>query len=271
MVSVHVHSLAALEHGLRLPLVLSTGSSQHNEIPSPTLGDSAPTEVSAYLPYEALVEHANENGQVKIVFMIYRRLAGLLKPRHLSASYEAQNLQQAQPSGSPQAERSFMNSEQEPPVFVNPYQTANGRHNYRAAAQSGSSGHVPSSSASSSFSAVTIVNSDVVGLIIASDHHQISSSGSGRRASVYDRLSTPLSAPLELTLRHLTVDNVTNGRCAFWDIKRADWSTAGCQTVTSNRSHTVCRCNHLTNFAVLMDVANVPVREVFCFLKCSKF
>lgn len=267
MVSVHVHSLAALEHGLRLPLVLSTGNSQHNEIPSPTLGDSAPTEVSAYLPYEALVEHANENGQVKIVFMIYRRLAGLLKPRHLSASYEAQNLQQAQPTGSPQAERSFMNSDrEEPPVFVNPYQTANGRHNYRAAAQSGFSGQVPSSSSSS---AVTIVNSDVVGLIIASDHHQISSGGSGRRASVYDRLSTPLSAPLELTLRHLTVDNVTNGRCAFWDIKRADWSTAGCQTVTSNRSHTVCRCNHLTNFAVLMDVANVPVREVF--LKCFKF
>lgn len=98
----------------------------------------------------------------------------------------------------------------------------------------------------------TIVNSDVVGLIIASDAHR----------SSYDRLSTPLSAPLELTLRHLQVENVTNGRCAFWDIKRSDWSTAGCETVSSNQTHTVCRCNHLTNFAVLMDVSNLQVCHV---------
>ncbi|KAH9392445.1 hypothetical protein TYRP_005522 [Tyrophagus putrescentiae] len=60
-------------HGLRLPLVLSTVSPslQHNEITSQTLDDSALTEMSAYLPFKVLVEHANENDQVKIVFMIY--------------------------------------------------------------------------------------------------------------------------------------------------------------------------------------------------------
>lgn len=248
---MHVHSLAALEHGLRLPLVLGNGGQtqqQNSEQISAPIGDSAPSEVSAYLPYEALVEHANENGQVKIVFVMYRRLAGLLKPRHLSPSYEnnnLQNLQQNPQQPGSQTER-FMSSETD--NFIHPHharQVGNG-HRLGSAFQAGS---FPSSAA------VTIVNSDVVGLIIASDQHR----------SSYDRLSTPLSAPLELTLRHLTVDNVTNGRCAFWDIKRGDWSTSGCSTVSSNRSHTVCRCDHLTNFAVLMDIAHIPVRFLLIF------
>lgn len=32
------------------------------------------------------------------------------------------------------------------------------------------------------------------------------------------------------------------------------WSTEGCQIESTNKTHTICQCNHLTNFAVLMDV-----------------
>lgn len=32
------------------------------------------------------------------------------------------------------------------------------------------------------------------------------------------------------------------------------WSEEGCQIRKTNETHTVCECNHLTNFAVLMDV-----------------
>jgi len=32
------------------------------------------------------------------------------------------------------------------------------------------------------------------------------------------------------------------------------WSDEGCQIQKTNETHTVCECNHLTNFAVLMDV-----------------
>lgn len=210
--------MASLEHGLRLPLVLS----QYDSV-SASLGESALNEVSAYLPYEALVEHANENGQVKVIFLMYRGLANLLRVRHLAHDNSA-------------------------PVHLQPYAYKHfapehgltdfdwqrvGLYHARA---------VP---------VTTIVNSDVVGLIIASEGHQ---------------LPTSLAAPLELTLRHLRTENITNGRCAFWDMKHRDeestlgeWSTAGCETLSSNRTHTVCRCHHLTNFAVLMDISNTPV------------
>lgn len=32
------------------------------------------------------------------------------------------------------------------------------------------------------------------------------------------------------------------------------WSEDGCHIDQTNRTHTVCMCNHLTNFAILMDV-----------------
>lgn len=37
------------------------------------------------------------------------------------------------------------------------------------------------------------------------------------------------------------------------------WSEEGCHIHLTNRTHTVCECNHLTNFAVLMDVHAVKL------------
>jgi len=37
-------------------------------------------------------------------------------------------------------------------------------------------------------------------------------------------------------------------------ISHSAWSEEGCQIQKTNETHTVCECNHLTNFAVLMDV-----------------
>ena len=37
------------------------------------------------------------------------------------------------------------------------------------------------------------------------------------------------------------------------------WSQEGCRMIYGNRSHTMCECDHLTNFAVLMDVTGVEV------------
>jgi hypothetical protein len=44
-------------------------------------------------------------------------------------------------------------------------------------------------------------------------------------------------------------------KCVFWDFEQNNWSSNGCQLVSydSNRIRTVCECNHLTNFAALMD------------------
>ena len=50
---------------------------------------------------------------------------------------------------------------------------------------------------------------------------------------------------------------VDNPQCVFWDIKAndgiGDWSDKGCQyNRTLPDGHVVCRCNHLTSFAVLV-------------------
>ncbi|XP_069817108.1 adhesion G-protein coupled receptor D1 isoform X5 [Dendropsophus ebraccatus] len=48
--------------------------------------------------------------------------------------------------------------------------------------------------------------------------------------------------------------------CAFLDFSSGSgiWSSEGCIRVEGNLNYSVCRCNHLTNFAILMQV--VPVK-----------
>lgn len=40
------------------------------------------------------------------------------------------------------------------------------------------------------------------------------------------------------------------------------WSEDGCQIEETNRTHTVCVCNHLTNFAILMDVIDETAQYI---------
>ncbi|CAH1378189.1 unnamed protein product [Tenebrio molitor] len=63
-----------------------------------------------------------------------------------------------------------------------------------------------------------------------------------------------LREPVRLTLRHLQTENVSNPSCVFWDYSSSAWLEEGCRVEVTNRSHTVCLCDHLTNFAILMDV-----------------
>ncbi|XP_018415371.1 PREDICTED: adhesion G protein-coupled receptor L4 [Nanorana parkeri] len=58
------------------------------------------------------------------------------------------------------------------------------------------------------------------------------------------------------TLRHLEVSDSHSAKCAFWkytmETLRGQWSTEGCEVDYSNVTHTSCKCNHLTHFAILM-------------------
>ncbi|KAL3216906.1 hypothetical protein MRX96_032779 [Rhipicephalus microplus] len=45
-----------------------------------------------------------------------------------------------------------------------------------------------------------------------------------------------------------------NPTCVFWDTLINEWSPDGCQVGRRNGTHVVCFCQHLSNFAVLMDL-----------------
>ncbi|KAJ8707402.1 hypothetical protein PYW08_010654 [Mythimna loreyi] len=68
-----------------------------------------------------------------------------------------------------------------------------------------------------------------------------------------------LSQMVQITMKHINVENVTNPACVFWDYTLHGWSPEGCQVEWSNSTHTGCACSHLTNFAILMDVHGVPL------------
>ncbi len=67
-----------------------------------------------------------------------------------------------------------------------------------------------------------------------------------------------LRTPVRIKLRHLNTNETELNRpvCVFWDYEVHGWSDSGCRLAESNRSFTVCECDHLTNFAVLMKPVN---------------
>lgn len=85
-----------------------------------------------------------------------------------------------------------------------------------------------------------------------------------------------LRESVRLTLRHLYTENVSNPTCVFWDYTTSAWSEEGCYVEFTNRTHTVCLCNHLTNFAILMDVHAVYLPpghqialQIITYIGCS--
>ncbi|XP_072261022.1 adhesion G protein-coupled receptor L3 isoform X3 [Pyxicephalus adspersus] len=85
-------------------------------------------------------------------------------------------------------------------------------------------------------------------------------------AAVYKESSSKvyLTDPVMFTVKHIEQsDDYFNPNCSFWSYSKTNfsghWSTQGCRLMTTNRTHTKCSCNHLTNFAVLM--AHVAVKQ----------
>ncbi|XP_038569925.1 adhesion G protein-coupled receptor E5 [Micropterus salmoides] len=79
-----------------------------------------------------------------------------------------------------------------------------------------------------------------------------------------------LRRPVNITLRHLQdmeESHEVSYICAYWSNKGA-WSTDGCYQQHSNATHTVCKCEHLSSFAVLM--ALYPMEHTFGLLLVTK-
>ncbi|XP_048211464.1 adhesion G protein-coupled receptor G3 [Perognathus longimembris pacificus] len=73
---------------------------------------------------------------------------------------------------------------------------------------------------------------------------------------------TGLSEPLEITFSHQRQPPNMILTCVFWDRTKGDWNSKGCSTELGPE-RTVCRCDHLTFFALLLrpvlDMATVQV------------
>ncbi|XP_056280679.1 cadherin EGF LAG seven-pass G-type receptor 1 isoform X1 [Pseudoliparis swirei] len=69
-----------------------------------------------------------------------------------------------------------------------------------------------------------------------------------------------LEPPITLEYTLLETEERTKPVCVFWNHTVAiggtgGWSAKGCEVLNRNNSHISCQCNHMTSFAVLMDIS----------------
>ncbi|XP_023807886.1 cadherin EGF LAG seven-pass G-type receptor 1 isoform X2 [Oryzias latipes] len=82
-------------------------------------------------------------------------------------------------------------------------------------------------------------------------------------ATVYTEdtpLPPTLDPPITLQYTLLETKERTKPICVFWDHSVTNggaggWSSKGCEVLNRNSSHISCQCNHMTSFAVLMDIS----------------
>uniref|UniRef100_A0A8C2CEC0 Uncharacterized protein n=1 Tax=Cyprinus carpio TaxID=7962 RepID=A0A8C2CEC0_CYPCA len=69
--------------------------------------------------------------------------------------------------------------------------------------------------------------------------------------------NTKLTKPVNFTLRHIREFD-PNGSlfCVYWNI--SEWIVDGCSVLKTNSSYTVCSCDHLSTFALIMQTSRPP-------------
>lgn len=65
---------------------------------------------------------------------------------------------------------------------------------------------------------------------------------------------------VQITFALVKRENLSNPTCVFWRDEPGSWSRQGCKLTSRNASHVTCACNHLTLFAVLMDVRGLATQ-----------
>uniref|UniRef100_A0A667ZZJ2 Cadherin EGF LAG seven-pass G-type receptor 1 n=1 Tax=Myripristis murdjan TaxID=586833 RepID=A0A667ZZJ2_9TELE len=73
-------------------------------------------------------------------------------------------------------------------------------------------------------------------------------------------LPATLDPPITLEYTLLETEERSKPVCVFWNHSIAiggtgGWSSKGCELLNRNNSHISCQCNHMTSFAVLMDIS----------------
>ncbi|XP_004643237.1 adhesion G-protein coupled receptor G4 [Octodon degus] len=86
-------------------------------------------------------------------------------------------------------------------------------------------------------------------------------------ASISNAPIQNLADPVVITLQHIEGKrNYDQVHCAFWDFETNNglggWNSSGCKVKETNINYTVCQCDHLTHFGVLMDLSRSTVDPV---------
>uniref|UniRef100_A0A8C7DU29 Adhesion G protein-coupled receptor G5 n=1 Tax=Naja naja TaxID=35670 RepID=A0A8C7DU29_NAJNA len=77
---------------------------------------------------------------------------------------------------------------------------------------------------------------------------------------------TNLSKPVEIIFSHNHSLGNFSKTCVFWvkgtgEDNLGEWRTEGCETDVSQENVVICKCNHLTYFAVLLQLSSEPLDE----------
>ncbi|KAG8439892.1 hypothetical protein GDO86_005888 [Hymenochirus boettgeri] len=80
-------------------------------------------------------------------------------------------------------------------------------------------------------------------------------------------LPSQMEKPIILEYTMLETEERTKPVCVFWNHSiiiggTGGWSSRGCELISRNKTHVTCQCNHMTSFAVLMDISKRENGEV---------
>ncbi|KAJ8358988.1 hypothetical protein SKAU_G00155130 [Synaphobranchus kaupii] len=94
--------------------------------------------------------------------------------------------------------------------------------------------------------------------------------------SVENRVVSNLADPVKFVFRHEPVAKNESTRCVFWDTGKdpgkVTWRSEGCDTHRREEKETECHCDHLTYFAVLVELnpgTTVDHLEALTFITCA--
>ncbi|XP_059401225.1 adhesion G protein-coupled receptor E1-like isoform X3 [Carassius carassius] len=72
--------------------------------------------------------------------------------------------------------------------------------------------------------------------------------------------NTKLTEPVNLTLKHIReFDPSGSLSCVYWNI--SEWIVDSCVVLKTNSSYTVCSCDHLSTFALIMQTSGPPASD----------
>ncbi|KAA0709368.1 Adhesion G-protein coupled receptor G4 [Triplophysa tibetana] len=83
-------------------------------------------------------------------------------------------------------------------------------------------------------------------------------------ASITNATVSDLKIPVVVTFQHLQQkEDQAIVKCVYWDFNKNNgiggWNDEGCEIKRSNATYTLCYCDHLTHFGVLLDISKTPI------------